>query len=128
MDGQRHRLGQLLRIGRWLHALVGAHEEVILQRAAQALECVADGRLGQAEVVRRGRYTAVDEQLVEDHQQVQVQIADIHEASRMPGKAPGRSVGIFIPMIILMRVAAFINIPAFPMMVPLQQQPTWVRT
>ncbi|MNN15973.1 hypothetical protein D3C81_1290960 [compost metagenome] len=86
VDRQRHGLGQLLRIGRWLHALVGAHEEVILQRAAQALECVADGRLGQAEVVRRGRYTAVDEQLVEDHQQVQVQIPYIHGASRVPGK------------------------------------------
>jgi hypothetical protein len=52
--GQRgaHGLGQACGKRRRLHALPGAHEQLVAEQLAQARQRVADGRLRQAEAAR----------------------------------------------------------------------------
>ncbi|KDB51694.1 hypothetical protein X805_27210 [Sphaerotilus natans subsp. natans DSM 6575] len=75
-----HRFGQMQRMRRGLHAARGAHEQLVAQQQPQPLQAVADTGLGQAQLVGRRGDAAVAQQLVKHHQQVQIDVAQFHEA------------------------------------------------
>lgn len=70
--------GQRLRVGRGHHAARGAQEQLVAQQLAQPAQRVADAGLRDAQALRHGRHPAVLLQLVEDDQQVQVQVFQVH--------------------------------------------------
>ncbi len=77
--GQRFADGarQALRARRGQHALPRAHEQIVAEGVAQAAQRVADGRLRQVHPPRHGRQVAVFEQVLEQQQQVQVDVAQL---------------------------------------------------
>jgi hypothetical protein len=79
--GQRalHRLGQRHRRGRGLHAAGRTHKQRVFHQQAQAGEAVAHRRLGQAQVFGGPAHAAGAVHLVEEAQQVQIQIFDMHD-------------------------------------------------
>jgi len=74
----RRRLGELLRIGRGLHAAGRAQEERIVGELAQPRERIAHARLREAEAGRHLRDPAIDEQLLEDDQEVEIDVLQLH--------------------------------------------------
>jgi hypothetical protein len=52
--------------------LIGTNEQLVVQGDTQSLQRVADSGLGQVEIIRRRRYPAIDQQLVEDQQKVEI--------------------------------------------------------
>ena len=75
---QRQRLAHRpcqLRARRGLHALGGAHEQLVAERLPQAAQGIADGGLGQVQPARDGRDVAVLQQMLEQQQQIQVHVA-----------------------------------------------------
>jgi hypothetical protein len=73
-----HRLGQGAGERGGLHALRGAHEQGVAEGTAQARERVGHRRLRQAELARRRGDAAAAQHRVEDPQQVEVDVPDIH--------------------------------------------------
>ena len=71
-------LGQRLRVRRGHHAARSAQEQFVAQQPAQPPQGIAHARLGDAQVLRRQRYPAVPVQGVEDDQQIQIQVLEIH--------------------------------------------------
>ena len=64
---------QRLRARRGLHALPLAHQQLVPQHLTQAAHGVADGRLGNAELVRSARQAALGHDFIKDTQQVEVE-------------------------------------------------------
>src|SRR5690606_30991273 len=65
---------------RGLHALRRAHEQVVAQGGAQAPQGIADGGLRQIQAPRHGRDIALFQQVLEHHQQVQIDVAEFGHA------------------------------------------------
>jgi hypothetical protein len=63
---------------RRLHALGRSQEQGVVGELAQARQRIADAGLRQPEVLGHLRDPAVDEQLVEDNQQVEVDVLELH--------------------------------------------------
>ena len=78
IECQRHRFGQLLGVGRGLHAAWRAQKKLIAQRGAQAAQGAADSGLAHAQGLGDGRHPLVTQQLVEDPQQVEVESGQVH--------------------------------------------------
>lgn len=77
-DRVLQRQADLQRARRRHHALGGAHEERVAERGPQAVQCVADGRLRQAQMrCRAGRAPAGQDSL-EHEQQVEVETRSAH--------------------------------------------------
>jgi hypothetical protein len=72
-----HRGPQRQCARRGLHALAAAHEQVVAHHLAQAAQRVADGRLGERQLLGRAREIALGHHFVEHAQQVQVQGAEV---------------------------------------------------
>ena len=77
-QGITHRLHQVQGIRRGFHAACCAHKQLVFQQGAQALQGIADRGLRQAELVGGGGHTPVHQQLIENHQQVQVDVTQVH--------------------------------------------------
>ena len=75
----RQRLGTRRR----LHAEGGAHQQVVAERFAQALQGIADGRLRHCEPLGGARQVLLGHHVVEHTQQVQVQGAEVHGAEML---------------------------------------------
>ena len=67
-------LGELLGVWGWLHARRRPHEQSVVRQLAQASEGVAYRRLRQAKRNSNFRDAALKQELVEDHQQIQVDV------------------------------------------------------
>jgi len=90
-----HRLGQLQRARGGFHLGAGAHEEVVVEKRAQAGHRCAHGRLAQADGFAGARDAAVLDHRVEHHEQVQVDRFDIHALDSM--YSPNRVAGLTAP-------------------------------
>ena len=77
LEDRPHRRLQLQRLRRRLHPQRHAHEQRILEIAAQARQRLAQGRLGHVERARRPRQTVLAQQHVENLQVMQVGFAFI---------------------------------------------------
>ena len=75
LQDRPHRRLQLQRLGRRLHAQRHAHEQRIVEIAAQARQRLAQGRLGDVERARRPRQAVLAQQDVEHLQVMQVRLA-----------------------------------------------------
>ena len=73
-----HRSRQFESARRWFHLVAGAHEQRVAEQQAQARERCAGGGLAQAHGFRGAVDAAVRRHGVEDHQQVEVDAANIH--------------------------------------------------
>ncbi|MNV60600.1 hypothetical protein D3C71_1530700 [compost metagenome] len=71
-------LGQAFGVGRGHHAPRRAQEQFIAQQLAQPAQRIADARLRDAEALRRHRYPAMLLQFIEDDQQIQVHVFQVH--------------------------------------------------
>ncbi len=73
-----NRLGELARERRRVHPGRRAHEERIAEERAQPRERIRHRRLRQAEAGGRGRHAALAQHRIEHAQQVQIDVAHIH--------------------------------------------------
>jgi len=69
---------------RGLHPLAAAHHQFIAHHIAQAPHGIADGRLGDRQLVRSPGEAALCHHLVKDAQQVQVQGAEVQGSHGHP--------------------------------------------
>jgi len=74
----RRRPGQPLGKGRRDHAARRTHEQLVPEQQAQSLQRVAHCRLRQSQRGGRGRDAPLLEQLLERHQQVQIDVLQFH--------------------------------------------------
>jgi hypothetical protein len=74
------RLGQLLGEGRGHHAAGRAHEQLVTELPPQLGQRVADRRLRQPQLVGHLRDAALDHQLLEQHQLVEIDVRQLHGA------------------------------------------------
>jgi len=77
-----HRLGQLFGKRRGLHAAGGAQEQGVVELPAQARQGIAHGGLAQAQVLGHLGDLALGQQLVEDHQQIEIDVLELHGLPR----------------------------------------------
>ncbi|MNT42531.1 hypothetical protein D3C72_1789550 [compost metagenome] len=78
----RHRLGQFQCQRRRQHALGAAHEKIVVEDATQPGQRIADRRLAQLQRLGRARDGAQAQQVFEHHQQVQVDVVQLHFSLR----------------------------------------------
>jgi hypothetical protein len=78
LEQRAHHDGERLRPRRGRHVAAVAHEERIVERDSQAGERVAHRRLREEHTPRRPRHVALGHERVEDHQQVEVELRNIH--------------------------------------------------
>ena len=71
-------LGQVLGVRRGLHASGCPEKQIVFQRCSQSLKCIADRRLGDAEFFSGDRNAAVQQELVEHQQKVEIEISEVH--------------------------------------------------
>ena len=113
-----HRIGDRLRdlLGqrRRRHALCRAQEQFVAEQAAQPLQGVADRRLRDAQRFGRARHAALDHQLVEDSQQVEIKIVEIHHVCIRWRRACRKRVSLLTWPI--MRCAGFVRLRPLPPM------------
>ncbi|BDC29411.1 hypothetical protein NB2BOR_A37020 [Bordetella parapertussis] len=76
-----HRPAQALGMRRGLHALRRAHEQIVAAGRAQAPQRIADRRLRQVELARHGGDAALLQQALEDHQQVEIDVAQFRHGA-----------------------------------------------
>jgi hypothetical protein len=60
------------------HAPRSSHEQLIFEHDSQTFKGIADGRLRQPKFVGGTRDPSVFEQLVKDHQEVEIKLPQIH--------------------------------------------------
>ncbi|MNT42511.1 hypothetical protein D3C72_1789350 [compost metagenome] len=71
-------LGQPLGVGRRHHAARRAQEQLVAQQRAQAAQRIAHARLRDAEAFGRRRHAPMLVQFIEDDQQIQVHVFQVH--------------------------------------------------
>ena len=80
-QGAAHGVGQAVGLGGGLHATAGAHEERVLDQQAQPRERLAGRRLSQVHELGRAADAARAVDRVEQAQQVEVNVFDMHWAN-----------------------------------------------